>query len=262
MADVVPPSFPPPSTSSAIPPNLATVSEPAAEPEVRTREPADVLCLGGIGLDVVVRTGGSFANAYLLSRPVLHLLVNPGISALVGGGALAAVGRVPLWQVLVAGIVGLTASDVFYWWAGRRYKHRIHRDLERLLRVSTHTVDRAEGLMRRRGGWILLVRYFQPVPNLVLQVLAGAGGMRLRTYLAASWAGGALWLGTLVWLGYVVGRPAVAVIDAASRNALKVTVVLVVVVIAWQRFRARRASGADTAVEPDSGQEGAAPSGR
>ncbi len=209
---------------------------------MRTRELADVVCLSGIGLDVVVRSAGSFATAYLLARPIRHLLINPGISALVGGGALASVGRIPLWQVLLAGIVGLTATDVFYWWAGGRYEHRIRKDLQRLLSIKPRTMDRAERLMGRRGGWILLVRYFQPVPNMVLQVLAGAGGMRLRTYVASSLAGGALWLVTLVWIGYEVGRPAVDVIDALSRNALKVTVVVVVLVIVWQRLRARRAT--------------------
>lgn len=174
---------------------------------------------------------------------MLHLLANPGVSALVGGGALAAVGRVPLWQVLVAGLVGLIATDSLYWWAGSRYEHRIRRDLERLFNVRPQTMDRAERLMGRRGWWILSVRYFQPVPNVVLQVLAGAGGMSLAAFLAASLVGGLLYLGTLVGLGWAIGAPAVAVVDAISRNALKVTIGLVLVILVWQRLRRRRPPG-------------------
>lgn len=201
-----------------------------------------MLCLGGIGLDIGVRTAASFATAYLLARPVLHLLVNPGVSALVGGGALASVGRVPLWQVLVAGLVGLIATDSLYWWAGGRYEHRIRRDLAQVFGIRPETVERAERLMGRRGWWILAVRYFQPVPNNVLQVLAGAGGMSLAAFLAASLVGGLLYLGAMVGLGWAIGQPAVAVVDAISRNALKVTIGLVVVIVLWQRLRRRRPS--------------------
>jgi len=191
-------------------------------------------------MDIAVRTIAALSTAYLLARPVLHPLLNPGISALVGGGALAAAGRVPLWQLLVAGLVGLIATDVLYWWAGLRYEHRIRRDLANWLSIRPRTMDRAERLMGRRGGWILLVRYFQPVPNPLLQVLAGAGGMRLRVYLLVSVLGGCLWLGTMVGLGWALGRPAVAVIDAITDNALKVTVVVIVLAVVWQRLRARR----------------------
>lgn len=203
---------------------------------------ADWLCLGLIGFHLTVRTVTGFLTAYLLARPVLHLLLVGSISALVSGGVFARVGELPLLLVVLAGLFGAMGFDAAYWWAGRRYEHRLRRDLVRYAGIPVRRVEQAERIMGRHGFWILVVRFFQPVPNIALQMLAGAGGMSLLRYLVASLLGGLLWVGVLVSVGFAIGEPAVAVIDAITRNALKVTVGIVVVAIVWSRVNKRRAA--------------------
>ena len=229
----------------------------AAPPRRGTR--TDWLCLGLVGFHLTLRTVCSFLTAYLLARPVLHLVLVGSISALVSGGVFARVGDLPLVLVVLTGLFGAMGFDAAYWWAGRRYEHRLHDDLVKYAGIPARRVEQAERLMGRHGLWILVIRFFQPVPNIALQMLAGAGGMTLRRYLVASVLGGLLWVGLLVGLGYAVGQPAVAVIDAITRNALKVTIGIVVLAVIWSQVKAHREKanaapvGDEPAADPPSG---------
>ncbi len=219
------------------------MSTPAAVARPRRGTRTDWLCLGLVGFHLTLRTVSGFVTAYLLARPVLHLLLVGSVSACVSGGVFARVGELPLVLVVLAGMFGAMGFDLAYWWAGRRYEHRLREDLVKYAGVPARRVEQAERLMGRHGLWILIVRFFQPVPNIALQMLAGAGGMTLRRYLVASVLGGLLWVGLLVGLGFAVGQPAIAVIDAITRNALKVTIGIVVVAVIWQ-VTSRRSGGA------------------
>ncbi len=210
----------------------------------------DWLCIGLVVFHVTLRTVSSFTTAYLLARPVLHLALVGSISALVSGGVFVRVGDLPLALVVLTGLFGAMGFDAAYWWAGRRYEHRLRDDLVKYAGVPARRVDQAERLMGRHGLWILAIRFFQPVPNIALQMLAGAGGMSLRRYLAGSLLGGLLWVGPLVALGFAIGHPAIAVIDAITRNALKVTIAIVVVAVVWSQIKTKRARPAAEPAEP------------
>ena len=227
------------------PDDLEEVGEAAAQPEPapwwKRGSWDDRLCLGGIALNSIIGFTTLFLIAYLLARPLLYLALRGTAAALIGGGALASVGRLNLAAAIVCAFIGVMGFDVFYWWAGQRYEHRLATDLPKVFGISEKRISQAESIMGRHGFWILVVRYFQPIPNGLLQVFAGAGGMSLRRFLTASTFGAALWIGVLGAAGWLAGERAVGVVDAITDNALKVTIGLVVALVVWQHVRRKRA---------------------
>ena len=209
----------------------------------------DWLCIGLVVFHVTLRTVSSFTTAYLLARPVLHLALVGSISALVSGGVFVRVGELPLALVVLTGCSGRGLRRRLL--VGRSsLRAPVRDDLVKYAGVPARRVDQAERLMGRHGLWILAIRFFQPVPNIALQMLAGAGGMSLRRYLAGSLLGGLLWVGPLVALGFAIGHPAIAVIDVITRNALKVTIAIV-----GSRWCGRRSRRSEPARQPSRGAE-------
>jgi membrane protein DedA with SNARE-associated domain len=202
---------------------------------------ADRLCLGGIALNSVIGLITMFFIAYLLARPLRYLALRGSAAALISAGALASVGRLNLVAAILCAFIGVMGFDVFYWWAGQRYEHRLATDLPKLFSIPEKRIGQAESIMGRHGFWILVVRYFQPIPNALLYVFAGAGGMGLRRFLVADALGAALWIGVLGAAGWLAGARAVGVVDAITDNALKVTLGLVVVLVVWQQVKRKRA---------------------
>lgn len=201
----------------------------------------DRICLSGIGLHLALKLTAVVATAYLLARPLVHLASVGAMTAMVSGGAFASVGELQLWQVVACALVGVMGFDMFYWWAGQRWSRQIPGLLRRSARVPEERVAQAGRLMARHGFWVLTLRYFQPLPKAVLQVLAGAGGMSAKLYIAASAAGALLAVGLLVSVGWVVGEPAVAGIKLVQANAVKATIGILVIVGVWQWWKHRRA---------------------
>lgn len=214
--------------------------QPAPTPWYRRGSLADRVCLGGIGVNILVGMITSFMTAYLLARPLWHLALRGSVVAIIGSGALASVGRLNLGAAIACAFLGTIGFDAFYWWAGRRYEHRMAADLRKLSGLPEQRIAQAERIMGRSGFWILVVRYFQPVPNVILQLLAGAGGMSAWRYALASVLGGALWIGVLGSAGWLAGESAVAVVDAITDNALKVTIGMIVLAVLWQQIKAGR----------------------
>ena len=152
---------------------------------------------------------GLAALACLFTLPALEApaflgLVLPGEVALVLGGVLAAQDRIPLAVALVVGTAGALAGDSAGYWIGRRWGPRlVTSGLGR--RVGPARLRRVEALLRRGGGWALLVGRCTAGVRVVLPGLAGMLGLRYRTF--ACWTGLAatIWAVAHVVLGYAAG---------------------------------------------------------
>jgi membrane protein DedA with SNARE-associated domain len=182
---------------------------------------ADALCLGSYVL----------ANVYglalipvmpslLATHPVLLEALQGSVPSVVAAGAFTRVGRTPLWAALTAPLFGMTCLDPITWWLGRRFGRRVLDHVARRGESDRRRIARGEDLFRRWGPWILVAENYQPVPNNVLYLIAGAGGMPLARFIALDLVGAALWIVPMVALGYALGQHAVAVAQTISRDSL------------------------------------------
>jgi membrane protein DedA with SNARE-associated domain len=99
---------------------------------------------------------------------------------------------------------------------------------------------RLERTAERFGPAAVVLAYYLPVPSLLIYVVAGLSGMRLRTFLVLDAVGTLLWVGPVVGLGYAIGRPAVDVVRTVDHYSALLAVAVLLVVIGVQ-VRRRRA---------------------
>ena len=119
----------------------------------------------------------------------------PALPVLLLAGALAAddplFGALALFVAMLASTLG----DLAWFWAGRRFGHRV---LSLMCRVSLSPdscVRQTEATFERRGVGTLVIAKFVPGLSTVAPPLAGALGMRVPSFLVFNGAGSALWAG-------------------------------------------------------------------
>jgi membrane-associated protein len=174
-----------------------------------------ILALTGTMTLVVV-----FALPALEASTPLGLVV-PGELALVLGGVLAQLGRLPLWAVVVAGAAGAVVGDSIGYAVGRRVGDRLLGRLPHRL-VRPDRVERAKALVRHLGGRAVFAGRFIAVLRALVPAIAGTAEMPYRTFAMYNAAGGVLWATGVTLLGYGAG----GAYQAAERTAGQAGLVL------------------------------------
>ena len=204
-------------------------------------ERADLILMGGI----------VFSGLYLLAlmpltpsmvydHPVILELLKGSMTAMITMGAKARIGEASLLVAVLAAIPGLMWFDWLYWWAGKRWGKRA---IDVFLGNHPKAVQRTHQLEKfteRFGPFLIVIVYFQPLPNAIVFAAAGLTGMRLRTFLVLDFISKLLWIAFCVGLGYAMGQSAVDVAKAVSRYALFLTIGLIVLVFARQWWKGRQ----------------------
>jgi membrane protein YqaA with SNARE-associated domain len=138
---------------------------------------ADVVCIGGIVASGLWYLAVIPAIPSLLgTHPVLLEALSGSLPSELAAGAFARVGRASLALALAAPVLGASAFDPFWWWAGRRYGDSVTRTVAERNPRAARGVERGLRLFGRRGGWTLVFAYYLPVPNNVLYAAAGWTG--------------------------------------------------------------------------------------
>lgn len=187
---------------------------------------AVLAAFGALGVLVVI-----FAESGL---PVVGFFL-PGDTLLIPAGLLCTGGRegsqLTLWQVLLCAAAGAVAGAQVGYLIGRHGgRSLLARTRSRRLRGGA---ARAEELLARYGyGKAIVFGRFVPVLRTVLNPVAGALGVPMRTFTAWQVVGGLLWSQSLVLAGYALGSsvpdldrylvPLVALVVLASTLPLAV----------------------------------------
>ncbi len=113
--------------------------------------------------------------------------VLPGETAVLLGGVLASTGRLSLPVLLVLVVLAAVGGDSVGYEVGRRFGPRLLGG--RLLRRHRARVDDASAVLRRRGGWAVLLARSTAFLRAVMPGLAGLSRMPYRRFLAFNAAG-------------------------------------------------------------------------
>jgi membrane protein DedA with SNARE-associated domain/rhodanese-related sulfurtransferase len=96
-------------------------------------------------------------------------------------------------SAFVLSLIAGTAGNLPWYWAGRRYGHRILRLACRVTLSPDSCVRQAENTFERRGPAMLVIARFLPALETLAPPLAGALGIGTPAFLAYDAIGGALW---------------------------------------------------------------------
>jgi membrane protein DedA with SNARE-associated domain len=209
------------------------VDEEAREHLFETAGVRDFLCLGPImAKSVYYYAGIPLGIALQFTRPLYAELLRGSTISLIIAGAFAAGGRLPLWAVLLAPIPYTMLTDPFFYWAGHRYGRPLVAYLEERDPRWHRRARRAERFFGRWGLWAILFAYFVPVPNDLLYFGAGDARISIWRFLAVDFIGTLMFISLWVSLGFFIGKPAENVADAVGQYSGRITIAIVVVIIA------------------------------
>ncbi|CAM2833709.1 DedA family protein [Skermania piniformis] len=182
--------------------------------------------------------------------------VLPGETAAVLGGVATGQDRLPLWLMCAVVVGAAIAGDSVGYEVGRHVGPRVLQ--LRVLDRRRAQIDRAQDLLRRRGGGAVFLGRFVAFFRAVMPALAGVSRMRYPVFLAYNAAGGLVWGITFVLIGHLAARSYRAVESEVGRGAaIAVAIVVVCAIVVW-RIRKRRgergtAQRADAQGETDRG---------
>jgi len=160
-------------------------------------------------------------------------LAVPGEVAVILGGVIASRGHVPLWAILLAGVVGPIAGDSIGYAIGRRYH------AGKLKGRSLARWKRAKKWLDEKGGPAIFFGRFAAFLRSIMPAAAGAAKVPYRRFLLYDVPAGVLWGVGSVLLGYFAGSSWRAAVHVAGWVALAIFVVLVVFLV--RRLRKNKA---------------------
>jgi membrane protein DedA with SNARE-associated domain len=159
--------------------------------------------------------------------------VLPGETVAVLGGVAAKLGHVPLAGVLVITVAAAIVGDSVGYEVGRHLGPRILG--LRLLRNRQEGIEKAQGLLARRGGGAVFLGRWLALFRALMPALAGTARMPYGKFLAYNAAGGLAWGVVVVLLGYAAGASYKTIESKFGTGAAIVLAVVVVLgLIAWR----------------------------
>ncbi len=202
---------------------------------------SDIACLAWFGVVGVFSLILIPTRAWLLAAaPDILAMVTGGRTAVTASGAIASVGEMNHWPIVlfVASLLSLK-FDWIYWWAGKLWGRGIIEVWAGRSKRAARAYARAERWAKKLGPIGFLVAYV-PIPLPLMQVvfvLSGATNMSLKRFLIYDYLASTVWLIGFFALGWRLGEPAVKVLDVYARFAGYVAIGLVVVIIATTFLR-------------------------
>ncbi len=206
---------------------------------------------------------GYAAIAVLILLENVGVPVVPGETALIAGAIFAGAGRAGL-NVVVVGVVaalcafaGSEAGYAIGRWGGRALVLRYGR----FVLVREHHVGRAEAVVGRYGGVIVVVARFVVGLRELNGIIAGVTGMGWLRFAVYNALGAVAWVGAWVSAGYLAGDHIEAVYREVTRYSVYVLVTVAVLLAGYlvaRLARRRRAAAAEGGPPPRPLSPGAA----
>lgn len=129
----------------------------------------------------------------------------PSESAVISVGVVAATGDADLALVIVAAGLGAVVGDHLAYALGRAASGRLARPGARRTRRRI-ALERAQGLLRRRGPSLLIVSRYVPGGRTATTLAAGSVRLPLRSFTAVTALAGTAWATTSALIGFLGGR--------------------------------------------------------
>ena len=201
---------------------------------------SDIACLSWMGVATV------YGLILLPLRPLMlglapHLLGSLGYrTGLVMTGALGSLGD-PWWPlVVVLGSLMAMKFDWIYWWAGKLWGHGLIEVWSGRSPRARRRNQRAIAFAHRYESLAIFVTYLPiPMPAAVVYAALGAAGTKLSKFLMVSFISSLISSGLYLYLGWMIGEPAVELINQYGQVLWYISIALIVgmVAVAWWKAR-------------------------
>jgi membrane protein DedA with SNARE-associated domain len=179
----------------------------------------------------------------------------PGETALIAASVAAAAGKLNIWGVVIAAIVGAVVGDNIGYAIGHFGGRRLVVSVGGRIGLTEDKLAHTESFFKRYGDAVVVGARFVEVLRQLNGVIAGTMGMRWTTFLTFNTLGAVLWVGVWSSVGYFAGHN-IKVIEAwFLRFSWLALIVIVVAAIGYFLVRRRRPGALPAAATRDTAHE-------
>ncbi|MBU4245467.1 MAG: DedA family protein [Nanoarchaeota archaeon] len=149
----------------------------------------------------------------------------PGDSLLFAAGAIAALGSLnPFWLIVLLSIAAILGDNMNYW-IGRHAGSRLY-SLETRFIKKEH-FDKTQQFYEKHGGKTIILARFLPIIRTFAPFVAGIGKMSYSRFLEYNVIGGIVWVALFISAGYYFGN-----IPIIKQNFTMVIMAIIVITMA------------------------------
>ena len=159
----------------------------------------------------------------------------PGDSLLVTAGLLATQGYLNIWELFFLLATMAILGDSVGYQFGKYAGPKLFKRDKSILFAKDHLL-KAKAFYDKHGGKTIIIARFIPIVRTFAPIVAGAGNMPYKKFLAFNVVGGIGWVGSMLGVGYFLGRTIPGV-----ENHLHIVIAIVILVsispgiYAWMR---------------------------
>ena len=141
-----------------------------------------------------------FAETGFVVTPFL-----PGDSLLFAAGAIASLGSLHVFMVMVLLIVAAVLGDTVNYWIGHFFGRKIV-DNPRITIINQEHIDKTEQFYKKYGAKTIILARFVPIVRTFAPFVAGLGKMEYKKFFLFNTIGGILWVAIFLYAGFFFGR--------------------------------------------------------
>jgi membrane protein DedA with SNARE-associated domain len=180
---------------------------------------------------------GYWAIALLLLLENIGVPVVPGEFSLIAGAIYAGTGRMNIVVVaIVAAAASFAGAEIGYL-IGRFAGREVILRYGRYVFIKPHHLDRAEGVVSRYGGIVVIIARFIVGLREANGIIAGITRMRWQTFTFFNAVGACAWVATWVTIGDLAGDHIDTIYTDVNRYSLYVVIALAVLVAGYIGWR-------------------------
>ena len=205
--------------------------------------------MGHVLMPILMRY--SYAAVFMLIMLEDFGLPTPGETALVVASVTAAAGRLNIWGVLIAAVLGAVIGDNIGYAIGHFGGRRLVLNVSSRFGLGSDKLEHAEGFFHRWGDIVVAASRFVEVLRQLNGVIAGTMGMHWATFLAYNTLGAVLWVGVWGAVGYFAGHNLKAIEAWFLRFSWLALIVMAIAVVAYFLVQRRKAKATSASTDAD-----------
>ena len=175
-----------------------------------------------------------FAETGLVVTPFL-----PGDSLLFAAGAIAALGSLNIWVVVLLLMIAAIIGDTVNYWIGHFFGQKIV-DNPNIKFINQEHIDKTEKFYKKYGGKTIILARFVPIVRTFAPFVAGIGTMDYKKFLQFNVIGGVVWVGLFTLGGYFFGN--IPIIKQNFHYAIIAIIIVSVIPMIYEYIQHKRRS--------------------
>lgn len=175
-----------------------------------------------------------FAETGFVVTPFL-----PGDSLLFAAGAIAALGSLNVWLVVLLLIIAAITGDTVNYWIGHFLGQKIVNN-PRIPFINQEHIDKTEQFFKKYGGKTIILARFVPIIRTFAPFVAGIGTMNYQKFIMFNVIGGVAWVALFTMAGYFFGN--MTFIKENFHYAILAIVILSVIPMIYEYINHKRNS--------------------